>query len=92
MADVTDYFNGMKTANIVQFKEHLGKYLSLVEQGEKIQLCRRNVPVAMIIPSGQEISVNTTCLGCGKDSVQIKTDLTESVFSPDEWAMLQGKM
>ena len=82
----------MKSANVAQFKDHLGKYLAIVEQGEKIQLCRRNIPIAMIIPSVQETPVNKTCLGCGKGSVVIESDLTEPVFAPDEWSMLQGKL
>jgi antitoxin (DNA-binding transcriptional repressor) of toxin-antitoxin stability system len=36
--------------NIHEAKTHLSRYLSRLEQGEKILLCRRNVPVAEIVP------------------------------------------
>ncbi|MBN2553457.1 MAG: type II toxin-antitoxin system Phd/YefM family antitoxin [Spirochaetales bacterium] len=36
--------------NIHEAKTHLSKYLSRVEQGEKILLCKRNIPIAEIVP------------------------------------------
>ena len=36
--------------NIHEAKTHLSKYLSKLEQGEKIVLCKRNVPIAEIVP------------------------------------------
>ncbi len=36
--------------NIHEAKTHLSKYLSKLEQGEKIILCKRNVPIAEIVP------------------------------------------
>ena len=92
MAKFTAYYLYMKSANIAEFKDHLGKYLAMVEQGEEIQLCRRNVPLAMIIPSKRESTVNKTRLGCGEGSVVIETDLTEPVFSQEDWSMLQGEL
>lgn len=92
MASFTAYFMYMKSANIAEFKDHLGKYLAIVEQGESVQLCRRNVPLALIIPARRETTVNKTRLGCGKGSVVIETDLTEPVFSLEDWSMLQGEL
>jgi prevent-host-death family protein len=36
--------------NIHEAKTHLSKYLPKLEQGEKIILCKRNVPIAEIVP------------------------------------------
>lgn len=36
--------------NIHEAKTHLSKYLALVEQGERILLCRHNKPVAELRP------------------------------------------
>jgi len=36
--------------NIHEAKTHLSKYLSRLEQGEKILLCKRNIPIAEIVP------------------------------------------
>ncbi|VAX08753.1 hypothetical protein MNBD_GAMMA26-1041 [hydrothermal vent metagenome] len=75
----------MKSANIAEFKSHLGKYLAIVEQGGKVQLCRRNIPMAIIIPSKAKATVNKTQLGCGTGSVVIVTDLTEPACLPEDW-------
>jgi antitoxin (DNA-binding transcriptional repressor) of toxin-antitoxin stability system len=34
--------------NIHEAKTHLSRYLSRIEKGEKVLLCRRNVPIAVI--------------------------------------------
>lgn len=36
--------------NIHEAKTHLSRYLSLLERGETIVLCKRNVPIAEIRP------------------------------------------
>jgi antitoxin (DNA-binding transcriptional repressor) of toxin-antitoxin stability system len=36
--------------NIHEAKTHLSKYLPMLEQGEKIILCKRNIPIAEIVP------------------------------------------
>ncbi len=64
MANYMAYYISMKSANIAEFKDHLGKYLSIVERGEKVQICRRNVPLAMVVPSKQKtVATNKTQLG-----------------------------
>lgn len=87
------YFVYMKSTNIAEFKNHMGKYLAIVEQGEKVEICRRNVPLAIIIPSKQRtIQTNKTQLGCGEGSVVINADLTEPSFPSGDWNMLQGEL
>lgn len=36
--------------NIHEAKTHLSRYLAKLKQGEKIILCKRNVPIAEIVP------------------------------------------
>ena len=93
LANYMAYSVSMKSANIAEFKDHLGKYLAIVEKGENVQICRRNIPLAMVIPSKQKTTaVNKTQLGCGKGSVVINVDLTEPSFFPNDWNMLQGEL
>ncbi len=40
----------MTKINIHEAKTHLSRYLARLEEGERIVLCRRNVPVAEIRP------------------------------------------
>jgi prevent-host-death family protein len=40
----------MITINIHEAKAKLSEYLTAVEAGETVQICRRNVPVAQIVP------------------------------------------
>ncbi len=43
----------MQTINIHEAKAKLSEYLSAVEAGETVIICRRNVPVAEIVPIRQ---------------------------------------
>jgi len=40
----------MSTVNIREAKAQLSRLLKLVESGEEIVLCRRNIPVARLVP------------------------------------------
>jgi len=40
----------MLNINIHEAKARLSEYLAAVEAGETVQICRRNVPVARIVP------------------------------------------
>ena len=40
----------MIRVNVHEAKTHLSRHLALVEQGETILICRRNVPVAELRP------------------------------------------
>lgn len=42
----------MKTATIRDVQHHLSKVLAWVEQGEEVQITRRNRTIAKIIPAG----------------------------------------
>jgi len=79
----------MKTANVGQLKDNLSKFLSFVEKGETIAICKRNIPIAMLVPHGPRETRNHTKLGCGLGTVQVKGDLTEPLIPEDSWDMHQ---
>jgi antitoxin (DNA-binding transcriptional repressor) of toxin-antitoxin stability system len=61
----------------------LSKFISFVEQGGVVHICKHNVPVAKLIPYGSEKTGKHTQLGCGEGTVEIKGDLTEPLI-PEE--------
>ena len=83
------YYLGMKVANIAELKNNLSRFLAFVESGEAIEICKRNIPIARLIPLGPKKKKNRTRLGIGKGSVKIHTDLTEPVIPEENWEMLK---
>jgi prevent-host-death family protein len=79
----------MKVANIAELKNNLSKILSYVETGESVQICKRNIPIAHIVPIDKKIQRNKTRLGCGTGTVQVKSDLTEPMIPEENWEMLR---
>lgn len=79
----------MQTANIAEVKDHLSRVLALVEKGEEVAICKRNVPIARIVPIYAK-HVNRTVLGCDPGSVQVKGDLTTPAIPDAEWRMHEG--
>lgn len=77
----------MKVANIAELKNNLSRFISLVESGEEIEVHKRNIPVARVVPI-QQAKKNKTVLGCGRDSVKINGDLTEPLIPIKDWNML----
>lgn len=79
----------MKEANIVEFKNHLSEMIAQVENGEEIEIRRRNVPVAKVIPI-RKPGQNQTRLGIGKETVLfLADDLTEPFMEEENWDMLK---
>jgi antitoxin (DNA-binding transcriptional repressor) of toxin-antitoxin stability system len=79
----------MKTANIGELKNNLSKFIGYVEKGEVVAVCKRNIPIAMLVPHRSKTTSNQTKLGCGMGTVQIKGDLTEPLIPEDTWDMHQ---
>ncbi len=77
----------MKSANIAELKNHLSDYLRLVENGETVEVAKRNVPFARIVPL-PKAPTNKTQLGSFKGSVKVKGDLTAPAMPEDDWDML----
>jgi len=78
----------MKNANIGELKNNLSRFLALVEKGEMVVVCKRNIPVARIVPVEDGQRNNRTRLGCGAGTVEIHGDLTEPLMPLDDWQML----
>ncbi|MEN8162565.1 MAG: type II toxin-antitoxin system prevent-host-death family antitoxin [Acidobacteriota bacterium] len=89
MANFLAYIMGMKVANIAEFKNSLSSYLAAVELGEEVEIRKRNIPIARVVPA-QKQRKNETVLGCGRGSVKIMGDLTEPLIPENDWEMLQG--
>lgn len=79
----------MKETNIADLRNNLSHFIALVGKGEVIRVCKRNTPVASIIPLEDSKKKNQTILGCGRGSVTIETDLTEPFIPSNDWDMLQ---
>ncbi|MDA1140083.1 MAG: type II toxin-antitoxin system prevent-host-death family antitoxin [Planctomycetota bacterium] len=78
----------MQKANIAEFKSRLSQYMSLVENGEEVEICRRNIPFARVVPLSQT-KENRTQLGCDQGSVEVKVDLAEPTIPEHDWEMLE---
>ncbi len=76
----------MRTANVAELKKHLSAYLEMAERGEEVQICRRNVPIA-VLRGIEKQGVNKTVLGCGEGTVTYRADVTEPFMPPEEWDM-----
>lgn len=78
----------MKTANIAEFKNALSRLIADVERGETVEIRRRNLPIARIVPIPPE-QRNQTRLGAGRATATIKGDLTEPLMPDSDWEMLE---
>jgi prevent-host-death family protein len=78
----------MKVANIAELKNRLSEFLALVEKGEEIEIRKRNVPIARIVPLPPKRR-NRTQLGSGIGTGKILGDLTEPLIPEEEWEMLR---
>ena len=88
MANFLAHIMGMKIANIAEFKNSLSSYLRAVERGEEVEIRKRNIPIARVVPVHKQ-GRNETVLGCGRGSVKITGDLTEPLIPESDWEMLQ---
>jgi prevent-host-death family protein len=80
-----------KTVNIAEFKDRVSEYLALVEQGDEVIVCRRNVPLARVQPIRKSIdrTPKQPVVGCMNGTVQIYGDLTGPCIPEDDWEMLK---
>jgi len=77
-------------ANIGQVKEQLSAYVTRAEKkGKSVLICRRNRPVAELIPANRTPVRNRTRLGSAPGSVVVKCDLTEPALPVTDWDMLR---
>jgi antitoxin (DNA-binding transcriptional repressor) of toxin-antitoxin stability system len=76
----------MKT-NIVNLRNKLSEMLDFVQQGNELEIQKRNVIIAKLVPI-PNVKENKTKLDVGKGSVQFYGDVTQSVME-DDWDMNQ---
>lgn len=80
----------MKMANIAEFKNHFSRFIAAVEQGEEVEIRKRNLPIARVVPV-RTAKPNRTKLGCGRGTVKVLGDLTEPLIPESDWEMLQNR-
>jgi prevent-host-death family protein len=80
----------MKTANMAEFKNRISEFITAVQRGEEIEVRKRNVPIARVVPV-RRIGGNATRLGCGKGTGRISGDLTDPFIPEGDWEMLHQK-
>jgi prevent-host-death family protein len=90
MAKFLAYVLTMKTANIGELKDNLSKFIRSVEQGEVVEICKRNIPIALLVPHNSRKTGNRTQLGCGLGTVRINGDLTEPLIPVESWDMFKS--
>jgi prevent-host-death family protein len=71
----------MITINVHEAKAHLSEYLSRVEAGERVLICRRNTPVAELRPVSPRRTQRRP-IGLAKDNISIPPSFFEPL--PDE--------
>lgn len=77
----------MKIASIADLKNRLSEYVRLVEKGEEIEIRKRNVPIARMVPLRRKVSTRPR-LGAGAGTVRIRGKLTDPLMPEDAWGSL----
>jgi len=78
----------LKKANIATLRSQLAKLLASVQKGEEVEIQRRNVTIAKMVPV-KGFRMNRTKLGTGKNTVKILGDITEPAIPTSDWDMLK---
>jgi antitoxin (DNA-binding transcriptional repressor) of toxin-antitoxin stability system len=81
-------YTDTEKANVGMVKEHFSAYVTKAERGKPTTICRRNRPVAELIPVTRTPEVNRTHVGSARGSVVVHCDLTEPAMDPSDWNML----
>lgn len=68
----------MKRINMHDAKSNLSRYIEELQAGEEIVLCRRNVPVARIVPVEGASRSETRPVGLARDQFEVP----EAFFEP----------
>ena len=75
----------MKKTNIAALRTQLSQFIDYVLKGKELEIQRRNVTVAKIVPV-HGIKKNKTKLGMGQGSVKFHGDITRPILE-DDWDM-----
>ena len=69
--------------NLHEVKDQFSKYIEMVESGQTIVVCKRNIPVAEIRPierKEKRIPILGSAAGSGKVSKSFRETMTEAEF------------
>ena len=89
VAIILAYDIAMKIANIAELKNRLSTYLRLVEKGEEVEIRKRNVPIARVVPLRKR-PPKPGRLGAGMGTVRILGNLSEPMIPHEEWESLES--
>ncbi len=81
------FMDMLTQANVAELKNALSEYLTQVEQGQEILVCKRNVPFAKIVPL-PKARKNTCQPGSGKGQIKILGEITGPCIPLEDWDML----
>ncbi|HCU25533.1 MAG TPA: hypothetical protein DF383_11010 [Deltaproteobacteria bacterium] len=73
----------MTKLNIHEAKTHLSRYLSKVQEGETILLCKNGKPVAQIVPLFKRLRSNRRKLGLAKGMGKIHRSFFDPLTEKD---------
>jgi len=77
----------MTSVNIAELRGRFGVYLSRVEKGEEVRICKRNKGVARMVKLAHDPLRNATKLGFARGTVRIRGDIVAPAFADDDWEM-----
>ena len=77
-----------ESLNVTELKSHLSEYLEAIEGGKEFIVCRRNVPIARIIPIEKPVK-NRSQIGWCVGKGQTFGDLTEPFIPLEDYEMLK---
>lgn len=77
----------MKKTSVASLRSDLSSLLDYVEKGKEVEIQRRNISIAKIVPLKRSVG-NRTRLGLGKGTVKFLSDVTVPVMDGD-WEMHQ---
>ncbi len=77
----------MKKTNIATLRSQLSAILGYVKKGKEVEIQKRNITIAKLIPINQATR-NNTKLGRGKNTVEFFADVTNPILD-DDWEMLK---
>lgn len=80
----------MKIANVAEVKGHFAAYVTAAERGDEVVVCRRNRPVARLVPGpAAGPAANHTRLGSDHGSVKVlRGRLTDPALPASAWGSL----
>ena len=77
-----------ESLNVAELKSHLSEYLEAIEGGKEFIVCRRNVPIARIVPIEKPVKNRSQLGGC-EGQGQTFGDLTEPFIPLEDYEMLK---